>query len=95
VYTLLTGPEMARHRLVALADITRAIREVCNLDFFSTEIALSRHGKLIVVDYVNEVCDMRLQSVHPDGVPRAMVGGISRRIARLVNKSAPDARQPA
>ena len=92
VYTPLTGPVMARHRLVPLAGIARAIREVCTLDFFSTEIALSQHGKLVVVDYVNEVCDMRLQSVHPDGVPRAMVKGISRRIARLVNTSEPDAR---
>jgi hypothetical protein len=92
VYTPLTGPVMARHRLVPLAGIARAIREVCHLDFFSTEIALSQHGKLVVVDYVNEVCDMRLQGVHPDGVPRAMVKGISRRIAWVVNRSEPDAR---
>jgi hypothetical protein len=92
VYTPLTGTVMARHRLVPLAGIARAIREVCHLDFFSTEIALSQHGKLVVVDYVNEVCDMRLQSVHPDGVPRVLIRGICRRIARLVNRSAPDAR---
>lgn len=88
VYTPVTGPAMARHRLVPLTRITRTIREVCNLDFFSTEIALSRQGKLVVVDYVNEVCDMRLQSIHPDGVPPALVRGISRRIAWMVKRCA-------
>jgi hypothetical protein len=88
VYTPVTGPVMARHRLVPLTHITRTIREVCHLDFFSTEIALSRHGKLVVVDYVNEVCDMRLQSIHPDGVPPALVRGISSRIAWMVDRGA-------
>jgi hypothetical protein len=92
LYTPMTGAVMARHRLVPLTGITRTIREVCNLDFFSTEIALSQHGKLVVVDYVNEVCDMRLQSIHPDGVPPALVRGISRRIAWMVNRSEHDGR---
>jgi hypothetical protein len=35
---------------------------------------------------------MRLQSIHPDGVPPALVRGISRRIAWTVNRSAHDGR---
>ena len=33
--------------------------------------------KFVVVDYVNEMCDMRLQSIHPDGVPERIVSSIS------------------
>jgi hypothetical protein len=59
--------------LAPLKVITRAIHDVCQLDFFSTEIALTRQGKFVAVDYVNEICDMRLQSSHPDGVPDQVV----------------------
>jgi len=40
-----------------------------NWDFFSTEIALAKDGRYVVVDYVNDPCDMRPQSKHFDGVP--------------------------
>ena len=49
---------------------------VCGLDFFSTEIALTSEGRFVTVDYVNEICDMRLQSGHADGVPDALVTAI-------------------
>ena len=64
-----------------LARITRVVAGVAQLDFFSTEIALDRDGRYVVVDYVNDPCDMRLQSKHHDGVPDAMVGQI---IAQLI-----------
>jgi len=41
---------------------------------------LTSEGKFVVVDYVNEVCDMRLQSNHIDGVPDSIV----RRVAQLI-----------
>ena len=60
----------------------RTIRKVCSLDFFSSEIALTEENTFVVVDYVNEVCDMRLQSKHKDGVPDDVV----RRIQELIAK---------
>ena len=59
-----------------LARITRVVAEVAQMDFFSTEIALDRDGRYIVVDYVNDPCDMRLQSKYYDGVPDLVVGQI-------------------
>ena len=38
-------------------------------------------GRLVVIDYVNEICDMRLRSIHADGVPDAVVARIADRIA--------------
>ncbi len=63
------------------ADIMKKIHEVCELDFFSTEIAVTSRGRVVVVDYVNETCDMRFQSSHPDGVPDDVVRRICKFIA--------------
>lgn len=34
---------------------------------------LTTKNKFVVVDYVNDQCDMRLQSLHQDGVPDEIV----------------------
>lgn len=74
IYEVITPEERAKYRLFKFRDIVKAIAEVADLNFFSTEIALdSAIEKLTVVDYVNEPCDMRLKSVHPDGVPDEIV----------------------
>lgn len=82
VYAQVTASEQQRWQLVMLNRVTRTIVSVCGLDFFSTEIAIPSSGKPIVVDYVNEVCDMRLQSLHPDGVPDVIVAAVARQLAR-------------
>ncbi len=71
--------------LASLEAIAHRIHEVCQLDFFSSEIALTREGRFVVVDYVNEVCDMRLQSFHIDGVPDMVVMKICDLFAEFVN----------
>ena len=81
VYTALTGPEQRQWQLVEMNNVTRIIASVAQLDFFSTEIAIPAHHRHIVVDYVNEVCDMRLQSSHADGVPDSVVKAIAQRLA--------------
>ncbi len=82
VYTMMTRADVMHYGLRPLITITRKIHEICGLDFFSTEIAATPERKFVAVDYVNETCDMRLQSLHPDGVPDVLVQEISRRIAR-------------
>jgi len=86
IYSEVTSADQRRWQLVALNDVTRTIASVCKLDFFSTEIAIPTHGRHIVVDYVNEVCDMRLQSLHADGVPDRIVAAIARQLARRARK---------
>jgi len=77
VYAEVTPEESARFGLNALESITGEIGGVCGLDFFSTEIALNAGGRFVTVDYVNEICDMRLQSQHPDGVPDPLARNIA------------------
>ena len=67
----------------------RKIQKVCSLDFFSSEIALTEENTFVVVDYVNEVCDMRLQSKHVDGVPDEVVQRIQELIAKETKDNCP------
>jgi hypothetical protein len=75
-YDEVTEQEEQRFGLHEFHGIGTKIFEICQLEFFSSEIALSDDGTPIVVDYVNEICDMRLKSKHPDGVPDPVVGKI-------------------
>ncbi len=93
LYGLLTPQEMTTHHLRPLISITRRIQEVCRLDFFSTEIALTETRRFVVVDYVNEICDMRLQSRHPDGVPDVVVEEICRKAAKYLKSTLQGHRQ--
>jgi len=81
IYAELGYDEAAALRLVPIYAIVRTIARVSRLRFFSTELARDDRGRLVVVDYVNEICDMRLRSAHPDGVPDAVVSRIADRIA--------------
>jgi hypothetical protein len=77
VYSELTEEHIVSFSLSPLVAMTRDISAVCRLDFFSTEIAMTSVGRFVTVDYVNEICDMRLQSRYPDGVPDSLVLAIS------------------
>lgn len=75
--------EVHRYGLAPLYDITMAIARLCGLSMFSTEIALTAEGQFLVVDYVNDQIDLRLQSKTVDGVPDELVTDIAERLAGL------------
>lgn len=56
-----------------LIEQMKIIYEVAELEYFSSEFALTKSGELFLIDYVNDQCDMRLKSKHPDGVPNKIV----------------------
>ncbi len=87
IYRPLSADEEREFQLAGLRQATETIRKVCKLDFFSSEIAMDEKKKLVVVDYVNEVCDMRLQSRHVDGVPDSIVGRIQELITDETRKA--------
>jgi hypothetical protein len=51
---------------------------------FSTEITLTPDGRFVIVDYVNDPIDLRLQSKALDGVPNDIVLDITDRLAEFV-----------
>jgi glutathione synthase/RimK-type ligase-like ATP-grasp enzyme len=59
-----------------LNQIIKTIYGLIQLDFFSTEIVFTNENKFVVIDYVNDQCDMRLKSKHVDGIPDVIVNQI-------------------
>lgn len=82
VYTPVTAAEESHYRLAGLRDIMKTIARVCRLGLFSTEIGLADDG-LVVVDYVNDPIDLRLQSRSPEGVPDDIARFIAESLAAL------------
>jgi len=72
--------EIKKYNLKGIEKIVMKIHEVSDLEFFSTEIAITPNREFIVIDYVNEMCDMRLKSKHFDGVPDNIVEAIASKI---------------
>lgn len=72
-YEPVIDSDIKKYNLRELYKIVSKINNICGLDFFSTEIALTPEDKFIVVDYVNDQCDMRFQSKHLDGVPDEVI----------------------
>jgi hypothetical protein len=83
IYARVTAEEKARLGLQELRRIPVRIARICGLHLFSTEIALTDGGDFLVVDYVNDPVDLRLQSKAVDGVPDAFVENIAARLVRL------------
>jgi hypothetical protein len=79
--------EVEEFGLQPLETITRKIGEICRLILFSTEIVLSRDGKFVAVDYVNDQPDLRPQSKARDGVPDRVLHRIVMDIVRWVHQS--------
>ena len=76
IYDELTSDEIKTFRMGKLMVITKRIAMLTGLDFFSTEIVIPESKKFIVIDYVNDQCDMRIKSKHFDGVPDTIVQNI-------------------
>ena len=89
VYTRVTAEEKARFGLRSLREIPARIAQICSLHLFSTEIALTEEQEFLVVDYVNDPVDLRLQSRAADGVPDGDVKSIAARLVRLVESHRP------
>jgi hypothetical protein len=89
IYIPVTEDNISAHGLIPLLSTTRAIAQVCGLDVFSTEIALTEEGLFVAVDYVNDPIDLRLQSNTSDGVPDEVVRRVAGRLAELVLEHRP------
>jgi hypothetical protein len=87
IYTPLHPELEERLGLGSLRELTKRIERICRLDIFSTEIALTEETRLLVVDYVNDPIDLRLQSRALDGVPDFIIRDIAARIADETRKN--------
>ena len=84
LYREMTQEEVRKFNLKEIFSITKTIAKLTQLDFFSTEIVLTQDGRFLAIDYVNDQCDMRLQSLHYDGVPDRVASQISYNMMKKV-----------
>lgn len=80
VYTPVRSEPDSDGILTGLSAQMRNMADALHMDLFSSEIACLDDGTFVVVDYVNDPIDLRLQSETADGVPDEIVG----RIAELI-----------
>lgn len=90
LYNILTPQDVEMYYLEGLYDIVKKISHIVKLNFFSTEIVVDKNGRFIIIDYVNEMCDMRLKSSHFDGVPDEIVTKIADQIVNYAKISLAD-----
>lgn len=90
IYIPVSYEEECLYHLESLHAICQVIANICGLNLFSTEIALTPNNKFIVVDYVNDQLDLRLQSKSKDSVPDNVVRDISSRIVEHILSSSSD-----
>jgi hypothetical protein len=94
VYSPVTQAEKNQYSLGPLDEIAHAIARLSKLDLFSTEIAYTAENKFVVVDYVNDQIDMRLQSRTVEGVPDFIVQEVADRLVAQLVHHRRRARQP-
>ena len=91
VFSTVTQQDEHKYELFPLHEITQRIASICKLDWFSTEIALTLE-EFIVVDYVNDGIDTRVQSKAVDGVPDEVIQGIAEQLVQIAKGETHDAR---
>lgn len=86
VYSTVTQSEEHRHELDPLHSITQRIASICKLDWFTTEIALTLED-FVVVDYVNDQIDTRVQSKAVDGAPDEIMQSITSQLVTIAKEN--------
>jgi len=85
IYHRVTPEEEKVYGLIRLEHEMMKVAAVAKLQFFSSEIAIVDRETFVVVDYVNDQCDMRLKSRFADGVPDDVVDEIALHIVATID----------
>jgi glutathione synthase/RimK-type ligase-like ATP-grasp enzyme len=86
VFSTVTQSDEHKYDLSPLHNITQRIASICKLDWFSTEIALTLED-FVVVDYVNDEIDTRIQSKAVDGAPDEVMQGIATQLVTIAKEN--------
>ena len=95
-YTELTDENSADAPIHALHEMARGVAELSGMRFFSSEIARTENGDLVLIDYVNDQCHMLSQSADPRmGVPDTVVRTIAERLVQATAEMVRETRAAA
>jgi hypothetical protein len=84
IYTPITEDEQFHFGLQPLLNIMTELALLSQLELFSTEIAYTPEGEFVLVDYINDPIDLRLQSKTMEGVPDQIVEFIAQNLVSYV-----------
>jgi len=84
IYIPLSETEEAENGFMSMREMVLKLAQICELDLFSTEIAYTSDGLFVVVDYINDEIDLRMQSHAQDGVPDHIIHDITDGLINLV-----------
>lgn len=73
IYNLIESNDFYELDLKRLVKLTEKVARLSGLHYFSCEATIDNNNDLILIDYVNDQCDMRQKSKHADGVPDIIV----------------------
>ncbi len=86
LYKIMDIEDEREFKLGRLRKITRKIAEISRLNFFSTEICVTKDRDFVCIDYVNDPCDMRTDVNDHDGVPDSIVERMIKQIGLILKK---------
>lgn len=84
IYRQIDQQDYDKYGISKVKDILSKIAEITSMDYFSTEIAIDKNNEFVIIDYVNDQCDMRLKSKYFNGVPDKIVDTFIRKIIEKV-----------
>lgn len=79
-----TEAERDRLGLTPLWEITHTLARVARIHLFSAEMAWLAPGKFVVVDFINDPVDLRLQSHAREGMPDSVAQEVADAVAEYV-----------
>ncbi len=92
IYEVVTEEEKEKLGLEPLYIITKKIWKIYSLGFFSTEISMEKGRRFVVIDYINDQCDMRRKTKFNDAVCDTVIDAVAfemaQEIKRVVKKNA-------
>lgn len=87
IYEVVTDKDVKKFRLEPLYDIIRKIWKIYSLGFFSTEIYMEKGRRFVVIDYINDQCDMRRETKFKDAVCDTVIDTIAHEIAQKIKRA--------
>lgn len=83
IYREITNQEYLDFEIEEIVESTKLIASITKMDYFSTEFTINSNDEFISIDFVNDQCDFRFQSKHPDGVPDRIVREFAERLFEI------------
>jgi hypothetical protein len=84
-YDLLSWDDLRKYDLAGAVEILDKLADVTGMDFFSTEIAITKESgpdRFVLIDYVNDQCDMD-PTDNPYSPPEAFCRFVTQRLAEF------------